>query len=468
MKKVIIIIALLLKMIITYAQPPALLGTHGSNSPPILQNLDVQIARYGFTDYEIKHVIINGSTGALDKARTLNTLNIKQVVHLTWPDTTSSNDYERIPAGADSIEVFQYLDAFLDKIGTYIEYIQISQEPFGASSYNPEEEITNVIKWWKAVALFIKSKQAANPNDLGHIKLMTGGITGVNGAIGNPDGFMAPLIDSVIVFGEKYCDVIDLHLHVVNIAMGENIINYIKSKTNHPLSCTEWSQAKAATKDGTNWLDADNTIFSPPHPLADSTNKKVIDLAYSAPMDSTEWNALIATSPFTPNFIYDFYAVMDSNCFELVCYAGVFQYGSPTFDWNQLLASKTVIQYNGYPYPNTPFYNDFIHLAEMLQSGAYTSNCSITSLNDKTLNTTHNYSVYPNPFNDAATIKFNNPANTIYTLKLYNSLGENVRVISNISTEKILIKRNNLKSGVYFFQLYSGRQMYATGKLIIE
>lgn len=447
------------------SQTPTLLGTHGSNSPQILQNLGVQIARYGFTDYEIKKGILNGSTEAINKARTLDALNIKQVVHLTWPDTTSANEYQRIPVGADSLEVFQYLDTFLSLLGEYIEYIQISQEPFGASSYNPNEQITNVIKWWKAVAIFIRKKQALNPNDLGHIKLITGGITGVPGALKNPDSPIIPLIDSVIVFGENYCDIIDIHLHVVDITMGEDIINYIKSKTNHPLSCTEWSQAKAVTSDGTNWINTVNTAFYPPHQFVEWTNKRIIDSAYSSPIDSAEWNMLIATSPYTKNFIYDFYAVMENNCFEMACYAGIFQYESPVFDWNQLIASKTVVQYR---YHNNPFYTDFTDLSSTLQGGFYNTNCSVTSINDRNINPKQSYSVYPNPFNSFTTIKFDNPTNKIYTLKLFNILGENVRVISNISTGKVIIRRENLKSGVYLFQLHSGSRIYAIGKLLIE
>ncbi len=267
------------------------------------------------------------------------------------------------------------------------------------------------------------------------------------------------------MFGENYCDAIDLHLHVVDITMGESFINYIKSKTKHPLSCTEWSQAKAVTAEGTNWINAINTAFYSPHPFADLTNKKIIRKAYTTQMDSAEWNMLIATSPYTPNFIYDFYAVMERNCFELVCYAGVFQFGSPVFDWNQLIASKTVIQDL---YPNNPFYNDFIYLSGLLQDGAYNANCSITGIDDRKLNSKHYYSVYPNPFNDFAIIKFDNPTNQLYTLKLFNSLGQLVRVVSDISSEKIIIKRKNLKSGVYSFQLQSSSKVYALGKLVIE
>lgn len=75
---------------------------------------------------------------------------------------------------------------------------------------------------------------------------------------------------------------------------------------------------------------------------------------------------------------------------------------------------------------------------------------------------------YPNPFNDFTTIEFNNKIGEIYTLKLFNVLGENVRTISNIFTNKIILKRGNLKSGVYFFQLISPSKQIRVGKLIVE
>ena len=466
MKNSIIIFAIVLQAICINAQSPTLLGAHGSNSPQTLQDLGAQIARYGFTDYKIKNAIIKGNTQALDKARTLNNLNIAQVIYLTWPDTSSINGYERIPTGIDSIEVFLYLNTFLNKIGPYIEYIQISQESFGITSYNPNQQISDVLNWWKTVALFIRNKQILNPVDLGQIKLITGGITGVNGAIKDPNSLSASLIDSVIGFGETYCDAIDIHLHVVDLTMGENIINYIKSKTNHPLTCTEWSQSKVASVVGTNWINAVNTAFKAPHPFAGLTNKRIIEKAYDTPIDSAEWDMLIATSPYTANFIHDFFAVMDSNCFEFACFGGVFQFGSPVFDWDQLIASKTVKQYR---YHNNPFYDEFTDLSGIISNGLYNSNCSTSDVIENNFNPENNYSVYPNPFTNSTTIEFNNKINGIYTLKLFNIIGKNVKTISNISTNKILLKRENLTKGVYIFQLSSGNSpVRIAGKLIVE
>ena len=81
--------------------------------------------------------------------------------------------------------------------------------------------------------------------------------------------------------------------------------------------------------------------------------------------------------------------------------------------------------------------------------------------NNKTL-------VYPNPFSNFTTIEFHNPDNRIYTFKLYNILGEIVLIKNNILGNKVLVKRSNLTTGVYLFQLSSRGQIRALGKLIIK
>ncbi len=157
---------------------------------------------------------------------------------------------------------------------------------------------------------------------------------------------------------------------------------------------------------------------------------------------------------------------MDSNCFEFACFGGVFQFGSPVFDWDQLIASKTVKQYR---YHNNPFYDEFTDLSGIISNGLYNSNCSTSDVIENNFNPENNYSIYPNPFTNSTTIEFNNKINEIYTLKLFNIIGKNVKTKSNISTNKILLKRENLTKGVYIFQLSSGNNpVCIAGKVIVE
>lgn len=76
--------------------------------------------------------------------------------------------------------------------------------------------------------------------------------------------------------------------------------------------------------------------------------------------------------------------------------------------------------------------------------------------------------LYPNPTNQFATLEFNNPTKQNCTFTLYDLRGQILRTMKNITKEKIEIERQNLVNGLYFFKLYTDRQIIATGKLTIE
>ena len=76
--------------------------------------------------------------------------------------------------------------------------------------------------------------------------------------------------------------------------------------------------------------------------------------------------------------------------------------------------------------------------------------------------------VFPNPMTDKAIIIFANPNNEIQSMILYNTKGQVVRELSSINSHQIILKRNNLEKGMYFFQLRSKNEIRATGKVIIE
>ncbi len=95
-----------------------------------------------------------------------------------------------------------------------------------------------------------------------------------------------------------------------------------------------------------------------------------------------------------------------------------------------------------------------------------TDNNGTVGLSDIQINST--FTVFPNPFDQFATLRFENPNNINFTLVLFDSEGRLLRTNANISSDKIEIERNNLRSGLYFFQLISDNELQATGKLIIE
>lgn len=99
--------------------------------------------------------------------------------------------------------------------------------------------------------------------------------------------------------------------------------------------------------------------------------------------------------------------------------------------------------------------NQFLVINEGQLSGIYTSpNISKTS-------------IYPNPFSRSTIIEFENSIGEKHALTVYDYRGEIVHTISNITTEQVLIERNNLSRGLYFFQLRNSRGIVDIGKLII-
>lgn len=459
MNKIIIIIICI--MIITFnafAQQPTLLGVHGTSNPTAITNIGAKIARYGFTDYKIKNSIINGDSTAINRMIQLNTAGVKQVIFLRFPEDTIENigkDYERIPTGIDSIEVFQYLDTFLMSAGPYIDWIQINQEPTGITPYNDSiYSPTQVLNWWRTLATFIKTKINTNPTQLGHLKIITGGIIVTDAALDSSNIKTIATIDSIIKFGEDYCDAIDVHLHTSSLNKGIQKIAYITNRTSHPLATTEWSQAAAAKETG--WLTSINTVWTnPSHPFYGLTNFQVIAAAYSNPMSLSAWDSLIATSPYTANFIPDFYAVLDSNCFLFACYAGAFQYGSPNFDWNQLFTNKVTPSV----YPNQPFYNEYVNLASLINSGGYLSNCNTVSVKDISKNNQDNVvKIYPNPTNGSLSILLPEIKNST-ELYIINALGQKV-YSQNYQADAagtIISIDLNLPSGIYFVALKNNK-----------
>jgi Secretion system C-terminal sorting domain len=74
----------------------------------------------------------------------------------------------------------------------------------------------------------------------------------------------------------------------------------------------------------------------------------------------------------------------------------------------------------------------------------------------------------PNPFRDVAYINFDNVAGKTYTLSISDVTGRVVRIMNNINTSSIEIKRENLSSGVYFAVLRDASGKFLTEKLIVQ
>jgi hypothetical protein len=94
------------------------------------------------------------------------------------------------------------------------------------------------------------------------------------------------------------------------------------------------------------------------------------------------------------------------------------------------------------------------------------SNCTfalgIADTNYEILST----SIFPNPFTSQTTLQIDKSlANS--SLTLYNSLGQQVKQVNNISGQTVTLHRDNLPSGLYYLQLTQDNKTIATDKLVI-
>ena len=73
--------------------------------------------------------------------------------------------------------------------------------------------------------------------------------------------------------------------------------------------------------------------------------------------------------------------------------------------------------------------------------------------------------IFPNPFSTQTILHSDILLNNA-TLTVYNSFGQTVKQLKNISGQTVVLSRDNLASGLYFIRLTEGNKMY-TDKLVI-
>jgi peptidoglycan/xylan/chitin deacetylase (PgdA/CDA1 family) len=80
------------------------------------------------------------------------------------------------------------------------------------------------------------------------------------------------------------------------------------------------------------------------------------------------------------------------------------------------------------------------------------------------------YQNYPNPFNPTTTISFTLPSDGVVTLKVYNSLGQEVTTIehgyTNKGNHKVSFNAEDLPSGIYYYRIIAGKYS-AVKKMIL-
>ena len=125
--------------------------------------------------------------------------------------------------------------------------------------------------------------------------------------------------------------------------------------------------------------------------------------------------------------------------------------------------------FNTYNLPNDSY---IFRVTASDPSGNMTSDSMIIKIKNGTvginnLNADSKIKISPNPFNHSTTLS------TTYVLKdariiVYNSVGQIVKKIENISGYRFILNRDDLVSGLYFIQLEQGEKQLINKKLIIS
>jgi len=76
--------------------------------------------------------------------------------------------------------------------------------------------------------------------------------------------------------------------------------------------------------------------------------------------------------------------------------------------------------------------------------------------------------IFPNPYSELTTIKFNQLKVERHTLIIVNTLGQTVKEFKEISDHQVQLRKEDLNSGIYFVLLQNNQKTLAARKLIVE
>jgi hypothetical protein len=107
----------------------------------------------------------------------------------------------------------------------------------------------------------------------------------------------------------------------------------------------------------------------------------------------------------------------------------------------------------------------------LIANPSYYTNIFLTKLDITTgveeINNTVEQVIYPNPFKSTTTFQSKSTLKNA-TAIIYNSMGQEVKQIKNISGNSFNIERDNLHAGLYFINLAEGNKIISTEKFVIS
>ncbi len=115
----------------------------------------------------------------------------------------------------------------------------------------------------------------------------------------------------------------------------------------------------------------------------------------------------------------------------------------------------------------TDFVDGVNHNYEKVTSVSDYSCVELVTTNTEDIDMAASVLVSPNPFRNKAIVNFPNPNGLAHQLLLMDANGQVLRQYDDINTDHLLIERNDLPKGVYFYRLSSAKGQ-AFGKLCIQ
>lgn len=141
------------------------------------------------------------------------------------------------------------------------------------------------------------------------------------------------------------------------------------------------------------------------------------------------------------------------------------------YEWNFGDGSFSFEEYPKHVYTQPGTFNGSVKLTQcakdsIIYFSTTIDNCTVGI--EKAKSKVAEILVYPNPFSASAIFKI--PADVSLNslqFSLYNTLGQDVRHINNITEQEIKLERKDLPSGIYFYKFFNSEGMVGEGKVAI-
>ncbi|MCH8903568.1 MAG: T9SS type A sorting domain-containing protein [Bacteroidetes bacterium] len=220
--------------------------------------------------------------------------------------------------------------------------------------------------------------------------------------------------------------------------------------------------------DGTNWTTYNKTNFAYIPSLAITANGNIwVGGNGIAKFDGTNWTVYSPVNSQFPSNVANDIAVGADDTVWAGTNKGLAKFNG--IDWTVYNTANSGISHNLIlTIAIDAFNNKWIGAA---QGGlnVYKEGGVILSTNGNPISFHEdNIKLYPNPFAAEAILAFDNPNRKPHTFLLYNLMGQQVAKVEDIRNQHLIIKRDGLPNGIYFYSLISKQRFISAGKLIVQ